>query len=578
MEQENILVALVQRGYLAQSILDRLRKEAELSGKTVESLIYDRGVVDDKIIAQTKAELTGIPLKVFKKDEQIPLEVLQLINEEMSRTYEMIALSIEGNFLTVGMVHPENARAIEALKFLAKEKRWDLGVYVVSFSDFGLQSRGYTNFNKEIEEAVGMMHAAKKEGVSGQNVIRLEEKKLGAEEAPVIKVVARILSEAVTQGASDIHIEPQRNALRIRFRLDGDLHTILELPSELQNAVISRVKILSDLKIDETRVPQDGRFRTLVERKEIDFRVATFPTVVGEKIALRVLDPSVGLKRVDTIGFTGRNLKLVQEALNEPYGMILITGPTGSGKSTTLYGLMKILAKDEANVVTLEDPVEYYLPGLNQSQVKPEIGYTFASGLRQILRQDPDVIMVGEIRDGETAELAVHAALTGHIVLSTLHTNNAAGVIPRLIDMKIEPFLLPSSLNLMVAQRLVAQLCENCKKKEPMDQKLVKMVDDEIKKISEEERKNIIFKEPYEMYAPVGCEKCNNKGFKGRVPIFEVLKMTRELTDVIQTSITDTAILKEAVRQGMTTLRQDGIIKALQGTLYLPDVIKETTS
>ena len=578
MEQENILSALVQRGYLAQSVLDRLRKEAELSGKTVEALIYDRGAVDDKIIAQTKAELTGIPLKVFKKDEQIPLEVLQLINEEMSRTYEMIALSIEGNFLTVGMVHPENARAIEALKFLAKERKWDLGVYVVSFSDFNLQSRGYTNFNKEIEEAVGMMHAAKKEGADGQRVIRLEEKKLGAEEAPVIKVVARILSEAVTQGASDIHIEPQRNALRIRFRLDGDLHTILELPSELQNAVISRVKILSDLKIDETRVPQDGRFRTLVERKEIDFRVATFPTVVGEKIALRVLDPSVGLKRVDTLGFAGRNLELVQEALNEPYGMILITGPTGSGKSTTLYGLMKILAKDEVNVVTLEDPVEYYLPGLNQSQVKPEIGYTFASGLRQILRQDPDVIMVGEIRDGETAELAVHAALTGHIVLSTLHTNNAVGVIPRLIDMKIEPFLLPSSLNLMVAQRLIAQLCDNCKKKESIDPKLIKIVEDELKTIPEEEKKDIVFKAPYEMYGPQGCEKCNNKGFKGRVPIFEVLKMTRELTDVIQTTITDAVIIKEANRQGMTTLRQDGVLKALRGVLYLPDVIKETSS
>ncbi|MBI5421489.1 MAG: Flp pilus assembly complex ATPase component TadA [Parcubacteria group bacterium] len=578
MEQENILSALVQRGYLAQSTLDRLRKEAELSGKTVEFLLYDRRIVDDKIIAQTKAELTGIPLKVFKKDEQIPLEVLQLINEEMSRTYEMIALSIEGNFLTIGMVHPENARAIEALKFLAKEKRWDLGVYVVSLSDFTLQFRGYTNFNKEIEDAVGMMHAAKTGGAGEQRVIRLEEKRLGAEEAPVIKVVARILSEAVTQGASDIHIEPQRNALRIRFRLDGDLHTILELPSELQNAVVSRVKILSDLKIDETRMPQDGRFRTLVEGKEIDFRVATFPTVVGEKIALRVLDPTIGLKRVDNLGFTGRNLKLVQEALNEPYGMILITGPTGSGKSTTLYGLMKILAKDEVNVVTLEDPVEYYLEGLNQSQVKPEIGYTFASGLRQILRQDPDVIMVGEIRDGETAELAVHAALTGHIVLSTLHTNNAAGVIPRLIDMKIEPFLLPSSLNLMVAQRLMAQLCENCKKKEPIDQKLVKIVEDELKGIPEEEKKDIVFKEPYEVYGPQSCEKCNNKGFKGRIPIFEVLKMTRELTDVIQTNITDAVILKEADRQGMTTLRQDGILKALQGILYLPDVIKETSS
>ncbi len=578
MEQENLLTALTQRGYIAQSNLDRLRKEAEMTGKTVEALIYDRRIVDDKLIAQTKSELTGIPLKVFGKSEQISQETLKLIGEEMSRTYEVLALSLEGNFLTVGMVHPENVRAIEALKFLAKEKRWDLGVYVMSASDFTLQFRGFTDFKKEIQEAVGMIHAAKTgEGQAGQRVIRLEEKRLGAEEAPVIKVVARIINEAVIQGASDVHLEPQRNGVRIRFRLDGDLRTVLELPLELHSAIVSRIKILSDLKIDETRIPQDGRFRTLVEKKEIDFRVATFPTVVGEKVALRVLDPTIGLKKVDNTGLVGQNLRLVKEALERPYGMILITGPTGSGKSTTLYGLMRILAKDESNVVTLEDPVEYYLEGLNQSQVKPEIGYDFASGLRQILRQDPDVIMVGEIRDMETAELAVHAALTGHIVLSTLHTNNAVGVIPRLADMKIEPFLLPSSLNVMLAQRLITQLCQDCKVKSPMDPKLIKIVQDELKKVPDEEKKDIEFKEPYEMYSPKGCEKCNDKGFRGRLAIFEVLKMTKELSETIQKDTTDAGILKEAERQGMITLRQDGILKALRGFLYLPDVIRETT-
>ncbi|MDE1970099.1 MAG: type II/IV secretion system protein [Patescibacteria group bacterium] len=577
MDEENVLIALVQRGYLPQATLTRLRKEAELSGKTVEALLYDRKMVDDRIIAQTKSELSGIPLKVFEKNEVIPSDTLHLISEEMARTYEMIPLSLEGNFLTVGVVHPENAHALEALTFLAKEKKWDLGIYIISFSDFVLQFRAYTSFSKEIENAVGMIHAAQKGTGEGHTVVRLEEKRLSAEEAPVIKVVARILNEAVTQGASDIHIEPQRNAVRIRFRLDGDLHTILELPPELHNALISRIKILSDLKIDETRIPQDGRFRTLVERREIDFRVATFPTVVGEKVALRVLDPTIGLKKIDDLGLMGQNLALVREALTDPFGMILITGPTGSGKSTTLYGLMRILATDTVNVVTLEDPVEYYLAGMNQSQVKPEIGYDFASGLRQILRQDPDVIMVGEIRDNETAELAVHAALTGHIVLSTLHTNNSIGVIPRLIDMKIESFLLPSSLNLMLAQRLVTRLCDDCKKKEPLDVKLAAIVEAELKKIPDEEKKDIVFKPPYEVYAPQGCDKCNDKGFRGRLAIFEVLKMTRELSDILQHDTGESAIVKESERQKMITLRQDGILKALRGLLYLPDVMKETS-
>jgi type IV pilus assembly protein PilB len=332
--------------------------------------------------------------------------------------------------------------------------------------------RKYSPYKSEVQEAIQALHLK-----SSDDLVSLDKGSTRQEDAPIIRIVADTLREAVSGGASDIHIEPQQHYLRVRFRVDGDLKEAASLPAEVSALVISRIKILSNLKIDENRTPQDGRFRSKIFDREIDFRVATFPTPLGEKVAIRILDPTTGLKSFDALGLIGSNLALIQKGLEKPYGMILVTGPTGSGKSTTLYAFLQQLNRDNVNIVSLEDPVEYFVSGINQSQVRPEIGYDFASGLRQILRQDPDVIMVGEIRDIETAGLAVNAALTGHIVLSTLHTNNAAGVIPRLLDMKIEPFLISASLNLMIGQRLVSVLCSSCKKGEAPSPELAAIIE-----------------------------------------------------------------------------------------------------
>ena len=387
-------------------------------------------------------------------------------------------------------------------------------------------------------------------------------------------MVAVILRHAVEGNASDIHIEPTKKELRVRFRVDGILTTGLLLPLKIHPAIVARVKILSNLKIDETRLPQDGRFSISVGQKNIDFRVSTFPTTLGEKAALRVLDPAQGIKGLDGLGLEKRNLEVLKKAVQSPYGMILATGPTGSGKTTTLYTVLHLLNKEGVNVLTLEDPVEYFVEGINQSQVKPEIGYTFATGLRHILRQDPNIIMVGEIRDEETAALAAHAALTGHIVLSTLHTNNALGVIPRLIDLKVAPFLLPSSLSLCIAQRLARTLCPYCKKEVVANLKIREMILQEIEAMPELLRKEIKLSKPLKIHESSGCKKCRSEGYLGRIAFFEILVMTTQLKEIILKEPTESNIQKEASRQGMITLKQDGILKVLKGLTSVAEVLR----
>jgi type IV pilus assembly protein PilB len=397
-----------------------------------------------------------------------------------------------------------------------------------------------------------------------------------ADEAPIIKMVMVILRHAIEGNASDIHIEPNREKLNIRFRQDGILHLSLFLPLSVHLSIVSRVKILANLKIDENRVPQDGRFSLKVNDKDIDFRVATFPTLYGEKVVLRVLDPTTGLKSFDKMGLSQRNLELITEAAKKPYGMVLSSGPTGSGKTTTLYALLRVLNQEGVNIVTLEDPIEYSIEGVNQSQVRPEIGYNFSEGLRQILRQDPNIIMVGEIRDEETANLAIHSALTGHVVLSTLHTNSAIGVIPRLIDMGIKPFLIPATLRIAISQRLVRTLCENCKKKVALNEKVKSYVMETLKGMPAEAKKDLQITDPLYVYEPNGCDVCNFKGYKGRVGLFEVLSMTDELADVITKTPSEAAILKVAQKQGMLTMAQEGILKVLSGETSIEEVTRAT--
>lgn len=574
MDDKILFQELVKKNLLSQEDSEKILRDAQFAKKSAEDLLGERHLVDELEIAKTKSQILGVPYKKFNLEE-ISDELFKIIPENISRTYKVLPLQKSRELLVVGMLRPDDVKAQEALKFIAKQQRTSLGVYLITPSDLEYIWRRYSPYQNEIQAAIKSLNLRGEEAAA-QKIIGLEETVSVSEEAPIIKIVASTLKEAVGLKVSDIHIEPQRSRLRIRFRLDGLLKEHASLPLQLHQSIISRIKVLSNLKIDENRIPQDGRFRSIVYGKEIDYRVSSFPTPTGEKVAIRVLDPAVGLKGLVELGLIGPALKMIQEGIKKPYGMILITGPTGSGKTTTLYALLQELNKEEVNIVSLEDPVEYFIDGLNQSQVRPDIGYDFASGLRQIVRQDPDIIMVGEIRDRETASLAVQAALTGHIVLSTLHTNNAIGVIPRLIDLKVEPFLLPSSLNLMLAQRLVSRLCPDCKKAEKASADLQILIKKELDELPEKVKAGLKFKEPYEIFHGQGCKTCQNKGIVGRVALFEVFQMTSQLAEIISASFTENDFLKEACRQGIVNLRQDGIIKALEGLVTIEEVFKQT--
>ncbi len=576
MDNKTLIQELIKENLLQPEAAQKLLQEASLARKNVEEMIYSRRLINNDKFLSFKSRIFSVPAKRIKAQD-ISNEILKLIPERTVRTYQVAPLSYTDNILVAGMVNPDDTKAQEALKFIAKQLKANLGVYVINLSFLDEILRRYAPYQSEIEAAIRSLNLDKFK-IESQRIISIEgEKKDVSEEAPIIKIVASTLKEAVFQKASDIHIEPQRDRLRVRFRLDGELQEVSSMPIELHQPIVSRIKILANLKIDETRIPQDGRFRTVLLGRDIDFRVSTFPTPVGEKAALRVLDPTVGLKGLEELGLVGHNFETINKAIKKPYGMVLITGPTGSGKTTTLYAIMQILNTVGINIISLEDPVEYFMEGLNQSQVKPEIGYDFASGLRQILRQDPDVIMVGEIRDEETAGLAVHAALTGHIVLSTLHTNDAIGVIPRLIDMKVQSFLLPAALNLMLAQRLVPRLCQKCKKEEKLSIEIENIIKKNLESISRETLSSLnIDLNNLKIYSSPGCEACKKKGVVGRVALFEIFEMTPELTEIIGSGSSEGKILAEAKRQGMITLRQDGVLKALQGMISIEEVLRET--
>ncbi len=576
MDPKKLFDELVKRGILKESIAKQILKRAATSGQSAEEMLYAENAADEIEVAKVKSELLKVPFKLIDP-KTIPDDILKLIPYETSRTYRVVPLEKKNDILVVGMLNPTDEQAQSALKFVAKQARLGLGVYLVAPSVLRAVWRRYQPYESEISAAVREIGKVKPK----DSIIGLEETVQTSENAPIIKIVASTLKQAVDLSASDVHIEPQRKRLRIRFRMDGDLKEIASLPAGLSQPIISRVKVMARLRLDETRIPQDGRFRSVVFGRNIDFRVATFPTPTGEKVAIRVLDPTVGMKDLEGIGLSEYNIKILEEGINAPFGMILMTGPTGSGKTTTLYSILNRLNSDDVNIVSLEDPVEYYIDGVNQSQVMPEIGYTFASGLRQILRQDPDIIMVGEIRDGETAGLAVNAALTGHLMLSTLHTNNSIGVIPRLIDLGVPPFLLPSALNIMAAQRLIGRLCADCRKQKAVPPKVAEIIEDNINRLPEQLRKQIQskFKPPYIVFErgeKKDCENCKGKGMVGRMAIFEIFKMTRELGKIINKGFTENDLIEEAKKQGMVSLRQDGIIKALKGEVTIEEVLRET--
>jgi type IV pilus assembly protein PilB len=571
MADDQLIQALQSQGILDETAVNRLRRDALIGEKTVEQVIYEKRLVEDSKITEIKSGLLRVPVQKVNVDS-LDERLLATIPEETARAYKVVPLSFDNALLVVGMVNPDDTKAQEAVKFIARRNHWNLGVYLVSFSDWQEALKKFSPYRNEIAKAVESLNV-KSTGEAVQKAVSLESGG-GDEDVPVIRIVADTFREAIESKASDIHIEPQEKFLRIRMRLDGDLHQVASLPAELSQPIVSRVKVISSLKIDETRMPQDGRFRAKIFDRDIDFRVATFPTPLGEKIVIRILDPSSGLKNFDDLPFSERNRTIVKAALDKPFGMVLVTGPTGSGKTTTLYATLQRLNQEDVNIVSLEDPVEYFVAGLNQSQVKPEIGYTFATGLRQILRQDPDIIMVGEIRDNETAGLAVQAALTGHIVLSTLHTNNAAGVIPRLLDMKVEPFLIPVSLNLIIAQRLLPNICPDCKLPEAAPEPLQAIIAKALQGLPDDLVGK--FKPPYQIYRAKGCNTCKGRGIKGRSQIHEVFQMTPEIERILNTGPTIEKITAEAKRQGMVTMRQDGVIKSLEGSFSLEEVLRET--
>jgi type IV pilus assembly protein PilB len=399
------------------------------------------------------------------------------------------------------------------------------------------------------------------------------------QDAPIAKLVEVIVKHAIDGRASDIHIEPIDSSYRVRFRVDGLLRADLVFPREVGRAVISRIKILANLKIDENRKPQDGRFRFESKEGVVDLRVSSLPVMEGEKIVMRVLEKNSGVSDLEHLGLWGRNRAVLESKIREPFGIILITGPTGSGKSTSLYAFLQILNKEDRNIITLEDPIEYFMEGINQSQVRPEIGYTFAAGLRSILRQDPNVIMVGEIRDSETAELAIHAALTGHLVLSTLHTNDAIGAIPRLVDMGIEPFLLASSLQVVAAQRLVRRICEHCQEKAPLSKLQERTVTDLFQAIPREEVEAYGLKtdQVVTVFRGKGCEKCGLTGYKGRIALYETVAVDETMREIIADKQgNETAVKEAALGQKMLSMRQDGILKVLKGITTLAEVERVT--
>lgn len=574
MTDKELFQEFVKRKALDEKVADRVLRDAAMSDRRPEELLYERRLVDEVAIAKAKSEVLGAPYKKINP-EIIDDKLLKTIPRETSVTYRVAPLERTREMLVVGMLRPDDGQAAEALRFIAKREGVSLGVYIISPSDLALVWRRYAPYRSVIESAVKEAGAV---GGEAERRVSLEEGGK-VEEAPIIKIVASTLRQAVEIGASDIHIEPQRSRLRIRLRLDGELQEVVSVPIVLAQPVTSRVKVLANLKLDETRIPQDGRFRTVVDGRDIDYRVATFPTPAGEKVAIRVLDSATGLKTFDQLGLNEYNAKILEEAMARPYGMILLSGPTGSGKTTTLYAVLQKLSHEAINIVTLEDPVEYFIDGVNQSQVKPEIGYTFASGLRQILRQDPDVIMVGEVRDAETSNLSVNAALTGHIVLSTIHTNNSVGVIPRLVDLGVPPFLLSSALNLMIAQRLVLQLCPECRKETKAPSEVGDLIEESLKSLPAEVRKNLKHRPPYTIYGAepkADCKVCKGKGTAGRIALYEIFRMTRELGDLINTSLTEGKLWDEARRQGIITLREDGVLKALEGKISISEVLRET--
>lgn len=580
----NFLSLLVDKGVLSAKL--RAEVEAELTEKrSLADALADRGVTLADALALAGTAY-GLPSRILG-DPPADEESFKYIPIESARHYGFVPLGEVEGVLEVGITDPDNIEAIDALQFISGKIGIPYKIFLITKEDFDRVVAAYENLSGEVGRALSEYEtvkgpvssggssadASKKDENEGliEETLNLSGKSEEAlkEDAPVTKIVSTILRYAIEGRSSDVHIEPSATKTRVRFRLDGNLRTSIELPGKVHEAVVARIKIIAKLRLDEKRKPQDGRFSAVVDKRRIDFRVSTFPTEFGEKVVMRILDQSGTSATLESIGFNGAQLSLIREIMEVPYGIVLIAGPTGSGKSTTLFALLSELDRETMNVVSLEDPVEYQIPGVSQSQVRPEIGYTFASGLRSILRQDPDVIMVGEIRDKETAVLAVQAALTGHLVFSTIHTNTAAGAIPRLIDMGVDPFLIAPTLIAVVGQRLVRKICPGAGEPFPITDSIKEFLDREFADLPEKYRAALPpFKNFYHARPTAECPS----GTRGRLGVFELLRMNKNLEEVILKEPVEEKIYAATRADGMLTMREDAIIKALAGEIPFEEI------
>ena len=565
-----------------------LTKEQEKTGKSFQQLVLSKNLVSERELTKRYGDYIGVPFVTVEKKD-IPDKALKLIPEPVARQYRAIIFKIDDN----GLIHlalndPDD---IQAVNFLQKELGARLKIYVATNQNLLDCLELYRG--DVTEELTHVIDIQKEEHKSQE--VREEDI---SEDSPIAQTVNLLLEYAIKSNASDIHIEPREDYVQVRYRIDGVLHEVNRLPKNVLGALVSRIKILSNLKIDERRAPQDGRFKIKLNQNTFAFRVSTLPISDGEKVVMRVLSESSEALTLRQLGMWGKSLEIINKAIHQPNGMMLVTGPTGSGKSTTLFSVLSILNTPDVNISTIEDPVEYKIPGVNQTQTNPKAGMTFASGLRALLRQDPNVIMVGEIRDGETANLGVQAALTGHMVFSTLHTNNAATCLPRLLDMKIEPFLIASTVNAVIGQRLVRRLCKHCRERVAMPNELQQQIFDllhtnqefdnakmhrlekrakedgvgEDVELSTTETNIDYYWKPHEG----GCEHCNHTGYKGRVGIYEVLDNTVEIQKMIIAAATANEIQDQAIKEDMIIMRTDGIIKALRGMTSFEEVFGAT--
>ena len=562
--------------FIDKGKLNEVFQEAEKNKLYLGDLLLKRELISETDLKRMHAYILGIPFVNLEKKE-IPKKTLQIISESVAKKNNVIVFNKSGNNLRVAMLNPGD---IQIIDYLRKKTGFEVTPCLTTENSI---KEALKQYKKSLQAEFGDIINEDVNEEADQN----ELKKI-AEDLPIIKIVDTLLEHAILQSASDIHIEPDEKEIRARYRVDGVLHDAMTLPRQVMSGIVARIKVLANLKLDEHRIPQDGRFKIEVDDKKISFRVSIIPVFAGEKIVMRVLDDSAKGVTLESLGLLHDSLERVQRAISQPNGIFLVTGPTGSGKTTTLYTILGMLNTPEVNISTIEDPIEYQISRINQTQVKSKVGMTLAMGLRALLRQDPDIIMVGEIRDNETMEISLNAAMTGHLVLSTLHTNSAAAAIPRMSDMDAEPFLIASTVNTIVAQRLVRKICPECREEYKLSKKEIDELKDRIdfefvleslrnnKKDLPKEIAGIDSMEGMPFYRGKGCKACNNEGYKGRMGIYEVLEVSDTIKKMISQNAIATEIEKKAIEEGMNTMIVDGFIKIITGVTSLEEVLRVT--